>query len=240
MDGDDAHPSDFKYVPIRRLSLYIEESLYRGLKWVVFEPNDEPLWAQIRLNIGAFMQNLFRQGAFQGKTPQEAPLDIDWSEVRTSPRTSSQASQKNSDTDTTPIWKAFEAVRDAAREKGAQTLASRSCRANIDGIFRQTGAPGDWSGAITKVTRALAGSAPRHFGFSPDGKTLAFGLRGDIWTVAMEKSKGVAGRSEEFARRLTDWVGDDSDFRYPLANRDVSIASSKLPTTAKASAGDIS
>ena len=44
---------------------------------------------------------------------------------------------------------------------------------------------------------------------SPDGKTLAFGLRGDIWTVAMEKSKGVAGRSEEFARRLTDWVGDD-------------------------------
>lgn len=47
---------------------------------------------------------------------------------------------------------------------------------------------------------------------SPDGKTLAFGLRGDIWTVAMEKSKGVAGRSEEFARRLTDWVGDDSDF----------------------------
>ena len=47
---------------------------------------------------------------------------------------------------------------------------------------------------------------------SPDGKTLAFGLRGDIWTVATEKSKGVAGRSEEFARRLTDWVGDDSDF----------------------------
>lgn len=47
---------------------------------------------------------------------------------------------------------------------------------------------------------------------SPDGKTVAFGLRGDIWTVAMEKTKGVAGRSEEFARRLTDWVGDDSDF----------------------------
>ncbi|MFA6544803.1 MAG: S41 family peptidase [Limisphaerales bacterium] len=47
---------------------------------------------------------------------------------------------------------------------------------------------------------------------SPDGKTLAFGLRGDIWTVAMEKTKGVAGRSEEFARRLTEWVGDDSDF----------------------------
>ncbi len=47
---------------------------------------------------------------------------------------------------------------------------------------------------------------------SPDGKTLAFGLRGDIWSVATDKTKGVAGRSEEFARRLTDWVGDDSDF----------------------------
>src|SRR5262249_25254223 len=53
-------------------ALYIEESLYQGLKWVVFEPNDEPLWSQIRLNVGAFMQNLFRQGAFQGKTPREA------------------------------------------------------------------------------------------------------------------------------------------------------------------------
>ena len=41
-------------------------------KWVVFEPNDEPLWAQIRLNVGAFMHDLFRQGAFQGTTPREA------------------------------------------------------------------------------------------------------------------------------------------------------------------------
>ena len=65
---------EYKYVPIRRLALFIEESLFRGTKWVVFEPNDEPLWAQIRLNVGAFMQNLFRQGAFQGKTPREAFL----------------------------------------------------------------------------------------------------------------------------------------------------------------------
>jgi phage tail sheath protein FI len=72
MDGDDSHPSDWKYVPIRRLSLYIEESLYRGLKWVVFEPNDEPLWAQIRLNVGAFMHGLFTQGAFQGKKSSDA------------------------------------------------------------------------------------------------------------------------------------------------------------------------
>jgi phage tail sheath protein FI len=72
MDGDDGFGSEYKYIPIRRLALYIEESLYRGLKWVVFEPNDEPLWAQIRLNVGAFMNNLFRQGAFQGQTPKDA------------------------------------------------------------------------------------------------------------------------------------------------------------------------
>jgi phage tail sheath protein FI len=70
--GADVSSDDYKYIPVRRLALYIEESLYRGTQWVVFEPNDNPLWAQIRLNVGAFMQNLFRQGAFQGKTPQEA------------------------------------------------------------------------------------------------------------------------------------------------------------------------
>lgn len=72
LEGADALASDFKYVPVRRFTLFLEESLYRGTKWVVFEPNDEPLWAQIRLNLGAFMQNLFRQGAFQGTTPREA------------------------------------------------------------------------------------------------------------------------------------------------------------------------
>lgn len=74
MKGADALASEWKYIPVRRTALYIEESLYRGTKWVVFEPNDEPLWAQIRLNVGAFMHNLFRQGAFQGKTPKEAYL----------------------------------------------------------------------------------------------------------------------------------------------------------------------
>jgi hypothetical protein len=70
--GADAMADEYKYVPVRRTALYIEESLYRGLQWVVFEPNDEPLWAQIRLNVGAFMHTLFRQGAFAGKTPSEA------------------------------------------------------------------------------------------------------------------------------------------------------------------------
>ena len=72
--GADAQASEWKYISVRRLALFIEESLYRGTQWVVFEPNDEPLWAQIRLNVGAFMHNLFRQGAFQGSTPREAYL----------------------------------------------------------------------------------------------------------------------------------------------------------------------
>ncbi len=70
--GADMLSSDWKYVPVRRIALFLEESLFRGTQWVVFEPNDEPLWAQIRLNIGAFMHNMFRLGAFQGKSPQEA------------------------------------------------------------------------------------------------------------------------------------------------------------------------
>jgi len=72
--GSDAEGSQWKYVPVRRLALYIEESLYRGSKWAVFEPNDEPLWSQLRLNIGAFMHDLFRRGAFQGQTPTDAYL----------------------------------------------------------------------------------------------------------------------------------------------------------------------
>ncbi len=72
MDGSDDLGSEWKYVPIRRLALFIEESLFRGTQWVVFEPNDEPLWAKIRLNVGVFMNGLFRQGAFQGSTPNEA------------------------------------------------------------------------------------------------------------------------------------------------------------------------
>jgi phage tail sheath protein FI len=70
--GADQIASEWKYVPIRRLALMLEESLFRGSKWVVFEPNDEPLWAKIRLNVGAYMNSLFRQGAFQGATPKDA------------------------------------------------------------------------------------------------------------------------------------------------------------------------
>ncbi|MFD7783602.1 phage tail sheath family protein [Streptomyces nojiriensis] len=71
-NGSDRIASEWKYLPVRRTALFIEESLFRGIQWAVFEPNDEPLWAQLRLNIGAFLNNLFRQGAFQGKTAREA------------------------------------------------------------------------------------------------------------------------------------------------------------------------
>jgi phage tail sheath protein FI len=72
LQGSDRLASEWKYIPIRRLALFLEESLYRGTQWVVFEPNDEPLWAQIRLNVGAFMHNQFRKGAFQGSSPKDA------------------------------------------------------------------------------------------------------------------------------------------------------------------------
>ncbi len=72
LDGADIQASEWKYIPVRRTALFLEESLFEGLKWVVFEPNDDALWAQIRLNVGAFMHNLFVQGAFQGNTPAQA------------------------------------------------------------------------------------------------------------------------------------------------------------------------
>jgi hypothetical protein len=72
MHGQDANPSDYKYVPVRRLALFIEQSLYQGTQWVVFEPNDAALWGQVRLSVGSFMDSLFRQGAFAGASPRDA------------------------------------------------------------------------------------------------------------------------------------------------------------------------
>ena len=70
--GDDQFGDEYKYIPVRRFALFIEESIHRGTQWAVFEPNDESLWTQIRLNVTAFMQDLFRQGAFQGGSPRDA------------------------------------------------------------------------------------------------------------------------------------------------------------------------
>ena len=62
----------WKYVPVRRTALFIEQTLYRELKWAVFEPNDEPLWIALRVSVGNFMMSLFSQGAFQGSKPSQA------------------------------------------------------------------------------------------------------------------------------------------------------------------------
>jgi hypothetical protein len=63
---------EWRYVPVRRMAIMLRVSVYNGIQWAVFEPNDETLWSQLRLNIGAFMTTLFRQGAFQGLTPSQA------------------------------------------------------------------------------------------------------------------------------------------------------------------------
>ncbi|HVV51709.1 MAG TPA: hypothetical protein VHO06_18720 [Polyangia bacterium] len=73
MDGfDNSGDDDFKYVPVRRFELFIEQSLVDGLRFAVFEPNAEPLWSTIRLSVTAFMNNLFRQGAFAGTTTRDS------------------------------------------------------------------------------------------------------------------------------------------------------------------------
>ncbi len=72
LEGGDGSASDWRYLPVRRLALFIEESLDRGTRWAVFEPNDEALWSRIRADAGAFLQGLFRQGALRGGTASQA------------------------------------------------------------------------------------------------------------------------------------------------------------------------
>lgn len=64
--------SEWRYVSVRRLAIFLRKSLYEGTQWAVFEPNAEPLWASLRTAVGAFMEQLFRQGAFAGRTSREA------------------------------------------------------------------------------------------------------------------------------------------------------------------------
>ena len=69
MSGDDP---EWNYVPVRCTAIMLRVSIYYGIQWAVFEPNDETLWSQLRLKIRTFMMNLFRQGAFQGSSPADA------------------------------------------------------------------------------------------------------------------------------------------------------------------------
>jgi phage tail sheath protein FI len=70
--GADSEASEWKYVPVRRLALYIESSIYRGIQWASVEPNDPTLWKKLVESMGAFMLALFRQRAFEAATPREA------------------------------------------------------------------------------------------------------------------------------------------------------------------------
>lgn len=70
--GTDSGNPDNKYVPVRRMTLFLKQSLLTGLKWAVFEPNAEPLWTTIRQTVRGFMNGLYRQGAFKGETAREA------------------------------------------------------------------------------------------------------------------------------------------------------------------------
>lgn len=63
---------EYRYIPVRRFARFLAQSIERGTQWVVFEPNDEPLWSAIRFNLGAFMQRMYREGALQGGKPEEA------------------------------------------------------------------------------------------------------------------------------------------------------------------------
>ena len=64
--------SEYRYVPVRRLLTLIRLSIERGTGWVVFEPNDQFLWAKIRRDISAFLTILWRQGALMGTAPEQA------------------------------------------------------------------------------------------------------------------------------------------------------------------------
>jgi phage tail sheath protein FI len=69
LSGSDA---EWRYISPRRMAIFLRKSIFDGIQWAVFEPNDEPLWSQLRLNLNAFMMTLFRKGAFQGSTPDQA------------------------------------------------------------------------------------------------------------------------------------------------------------------------
>jgi phage tail sheath protein FI len=70
MGGD--RNGEWKYINVRRFAGFLEESIDEGTQWVVFEPNDPTLWSKIRLNVSAFLTNVWRNGALFGQTPEEA------------------------------------------------------------------------------------------------------------------------------------------------------------------------
>ena len=63
---------EWRYINVRRLAIFLEQSIARGLQWVVFEPNQEPLWAQVRRSIDEFLTGVWRKGMLQGSKPEAA------------------------------------------------------------------------------------------------------------------------------------------------------------------------
>ncbi len=72
LDGAQGRGSEWVYVPVRRLALFVAESIQQGTRWAVFEPNEGPLWAEVRAAVDAFLHDLFRRGALTGATPRDA------------------------------------------------------------------------------------------------------------------------------------------------------------------------
>ena len=76
--------SDYKYISVRRFMIFLEQSIAEGIRWAVFEPNGPALWAVVRSSIKTFLRNVWKQGALQGSTEQEALI------VRCDPTTMTQ------------------------------------------------------------------------------------------------------------------------------------------------------
>ena len=70
--GSDLAGNPWKYVPVRRLTDFIEQSLIQSLRWAIFEPNGPSLWGTVSMEVGAFMSGLYSQGAFSGATAAQA------------------------------------------------------------------------------------------------------------------------------------------------------------------------
>jgi phage tail sheath protein FI len=67
-----ASDPDWKYINVRRLFIFVEESIEEATQWVVFEPNDEPLWARVRRSVSDFLTRLWMDGMLQGRAKEEA------------------------------------------------------------------------------------------------------------------------------------------------------------------------
>ena len=63
---------EWKYVNVRRLFIFLEDSIDKGMQWAVFEPNNEKLWARLRQSVSDFLLSLWRQGTFPGSRPEAA------------------------------------------------------------------------------------------------------------------------------------------------------------------------